>query len=162
MSFASVLLVCAALAAPDSGAVAAETAVVTAAAETSVLTETDMRRALGEECLQRGIAAVNAQRYVAAILAFREAAMHLPDNPQVLFNLATAYYLNNDLANAEAQYLAVTRLRPEDAEALTYLGITRALQGKRRAALADWRRALELDPHNELAQQQLSAYDRRR
>lgn len=162
MSAFSALLVCALLAAPDSSAVFVDTAVSAVMAETVTLTETDMRRALGEECLQRGIAAVNAQRYVAAILAFREAAMHLPDNPQVLFNLATAYYLNNDLPNAETQYLAVTRLRPDDAEALTYLGITRALQGKRRAALADWRRALELDPHNELAQQQLSVYDRRR
>ena len=110
----------------------------------------------GNRLIADGITAINGQHYADAIVIFRKAVVLLPDNATACFNLATACYLNGDQPSAEYYFSRTLQIAPNDVEALVYLGIARYQQGKIDMAIADWRRALELEPGHERARSLLA------
>ena len=66
------------------------------------------------------------------------------------------YWLSNDAARAEAEFLAAVAAAPRDAAAQNDLGISRDLQGRHTDAQDAYRRALEDDPQLQAAQVNLA------
>jgi TolB-like protein len=79
-----------------------------------------------------------------------ETALHLaPDDPAVIEDAGDYYYYGyRDYARATEQYEKLARLRPNDEAVFASLAYIHRRQGQARESLADFRRALELDPDN--------------
>jgi tetratricopeptide (TPR) repeat protein len=78
-----------------------------------------------------------------------------PDFWQARELLGFALVLQGRDAEAQAQFAEVIRYRPDFAPAHLNLGLTLAKQRKTEQALSEFRTALQLDPRNKLAQQQI-------
>ncbi|HEX7896337.1 MAG TPA: protein kinase [Planctomycetota bacterium] len=77
-----------------------------------------------------------------ALDVLTEAARLEPSNPEVRLALGIARYQRGELARAKEEFARL----PEDAVALRWEGYRASKAGDRPAALAAWRRAVELDP----------------
>jgi TolB-like protein len=79
-----------------------------------------------------------------------ETALHLaPDDPAVIEDAGDYYYYGyRDYARATEQYEKLAQLRPNDEAVFASLAYIHRRQGQARECLADFRRALELDPDN--------------
>ncbi len=79
-----------------------------------------------------------------------ETALHLaPEDPAVIEAGGDYYYYGyRDYARATEQYEKLAQLRPNDEAVFASLAYIHRRQGQAREALADFRRALELDPDN--------------
>jgi TolB-like protein/cytochrome c-type biogenesis protein CcmH/NrfG len=90
----------------------------------------------------------------AARLAQGDAAMGhavrlAPDDPDVMRALGTfAYYGYRDYARATEQYEKIAQLQPNDPTVVSSLGLIQRRQGRWTEALANLRKAVELDPGN--------------
>lgn len=69
-----------------------------------------------------------------------------PDSVREHRFLAAAYLLSRDWSKAQATVDAGLALSPEDSKLIADRGEVKAARGDPEGALADWRRALELDP----------------
>jgi len=88
-----------------------------------------------------------------------ETAVRLaPEDPTVIEMQGDYYYYGyRDYAKAAAQYRRLQSLRPNSSEAYGSLGLIYRRQGHGADAIANFRRALELDPHNARYGQSLGA-----
>jgi TolB-like protein len=79
-----------------------------------------------------------------------ETAIHLaPNDPAVIEAGGDYYYYGyRDYARATEQYEKLAQLRPNDESVFASLAYIHRRQGQARESLADFRRALELDPDN--------------
>jgi hypothetical protein len=100
-----------------------------------------------------GRAAYRAGRYEEALSAFDAAKRERPDDPAVEFNRAVTLAKIGRIAEAKESFKRVTdSKRPELQEKAWYnLGNIHAETGERKEALQAYRRALKLDPNDELA-----------
>jgi tetratricopeptide (TPR) repeat protein len=101
----------------------------------------------------KGRAAYDAGKYEDALSAFEEAKKERPDDPAVEYNRAVALAQLGRVAEAKSAFQRVTESkRPELQEKAWYnLGNIHATTGERKEALQSYRRALRLDPNDELA-----------
>ncbi|HVG57223.1 MAG TPA: tetratricopeptide repeat protein [Hyalangium sp.] len=101
----------------------------------------------------KGRAAYDAGQYEDALAAFEEAKKERPDDPAVEYNRAVALAQLGRIAEARSAFQRVTESkRPELQEKAWYnLGNIHATTGERKEALQSYRRALRLDPNDELA-----------
>ncbi|CAH1001805.1 hypothetical protein LEM8419_02712 [Neolewinella maritima] len=115
----------------------------------------------GNAYLLRGNAAFLMEDYTAAIADYEWAQGYGVGETTVTKNLVLALQRaarkageeENDLAKAKAYLLRADSLLPNQYETLRLLGISSGVGGDNRAALEYFRRALELAPDNEGAQQ---------
>jgi tetratricopeptide (TPR) repeat protein len=84
----------------------------------------------------------------SAIDLYKRRLAEQPDDPREYRYLAQAYLVAHDYAEAEQVVAAGLELSPDDARLLEQRGEVRAATGRPEEALADWRRAFELDLHN--------------
>ncbi len=101
----------------------------------------------------KGRAAYEAGNYEEALSAFEEAKKERPDDPAVEYNRGVALAQLGRIAEAKSAFQRVTESkRPELQEKSWYnLGNIHATTGERKEALQAYRRALRLDPNDELA-----------
>jgi tetratricopeptide (TPR) repeat protein len=101
----------------------------------------------------KGRAAYEAGKYEDALSAFEEAKKERPDDPAVEYNRAVALAQLGRVAEAKSAFQRVVESkRPELQEKAWYnLGNIHATTGERKEALQAYRRALRLDPNDELA-----------
>jgi tetratricopeptide (TPR) repeat protein len=101
----------------------------------------------------KGRAAYDAGKYEDALAAFEEAKKERPDDPAVEYNRAVTLAQLGRVAEAKSALQRVTESnRPELQEKAWYdLGNVHASTGDRKEALQAYRRALKLDPNDELA-----------
>ena len=81
-----------------------------------------------------------------------DAAVRLaPDDPAVIEGLGDYYYYGyRDYIRATEQYLRLAQMRPNDPTVYLSLGLIQRRQGRWADAIANFRRALKLDPTNAL------------
>lgn len=85
-----------------------------------------------------------------------DAAVRLaPDEPDVILNGGHFMRTNHDIVGAIEQYERVAQLQPDAAEWRKALGSIQRMQGKWAEALANYRRATQIEPHNTDASQLL-------
>ncbi len=103
--------------------------------------------------VSRGRAAYNAGKYEDALSAFEEAKKERPDDPAVEYNRGVALAQLGRAEEAKAAFRRVTESnRPDLQEKAWYdLGNVHAQAGERKEALQSYRRALKLDPNDEMA-----------
>ncbi len=109
--------------------------------------------------LHRGSARFEQEKYAEAIADLSEALKLRPNYPEVLFLRAKFYKQIGQQESARKDLEAVLRLEPTDAEGWAYRGLVRSSRAwglartpaDERAALADFDRALEIDPRCLLA-----------
>ncbi len=101
----------------------------------------------------RGREAYDAGKYEDALAAFDEAKKERPDDPAVEYNRAVALAQLGRVEEAKAAFQRVTdSKRPELQQKSWYnLGNVHATTGERKEALQAYRRALKLDPNDEMA-----------
>jgi tetratricopeptide (TPR) repeat protein len=101
----------------------------------------------------KGRQAYEAHKYEDALAAFEEAKKQRPDDPAVEYNRAVTLAQLGRAAEAKSAFLRVTESnRPDLQEKAWYnLGNVHANTGERKEALQSYRKALRLDPHDELA-----------
>lgn len=87
-----------------------------------------------------------------ALLAIR----YDPEKVSARYNLATLYLASGRVDEAMAQYRAITEIAPRDSSnAYNQLGVMWARKGDLAQALGNWKKALEADPANENAKENL-------
>jgi tetratricopeptide (TPR) repeat protein len=84
----------------------------------------------------------------SAIDLYRRRLAELPDDPREYRYLAQAYLVAHDYSEAGEVVAAGLELAPDEARLLEQRGEIRAATDHPEEALADWRRAFELDPDN--------------
>lgn len=99
------------------------------------------RSALGDALMRAGAVGRAVRCYSLAVTA-------APKNPFYLHNLGRARLVNGDYIRAVQIFTEVLRLRPKDVSALLDRGVALCRAKKKREALADFRRALQLAPRN--------------
>jgi len=100
----------------------------------------------------KGETAFSNGDYETAIAAFRllSDSLEVREDP-ILLNLANAYFLQSDTANAIQYYSIVTGSEDRKMSSLAYqqLGIINQQQNKMQDALSDFKASLKADPGNE-------------
>lgn len=113
-----------------------------------------------EHLLAKGRSLLSQQAYEEARLAFVAAAKQMPDDPEIYVHVGWAQFL----ASAQDQAAAVTAVREvqrglklssELAEAYLTIGKIHRIAGNQQEAENNLRRAIELDPRNQIAQSEL-------
>ncbi len=140
-------------------------AVLVAVAQAQVQLERDdealasLERALGYapsnvdalQLISRRLAALGrndeAQRYLERL------PEDLRRDPEILLREGVELYNQNDLEGARAKFDLVVQLEPEWADAHYFRGLALMASGENEAALADFRRLLELEPEGERAEE---------
>lgn len=106
---------------------------------------------------QLGLVYVKQKEYAKAIETYQKVAEMDPQFPDIYFNLGYVYAMSNDYPKAEEMYTRVVKLSPSYLdEALFNLGMVQKRQGKQAEAVANFERALSVNPKNELARQELN------
>ncbi|HEY9070052.1 MAG TPA: tetratricopeptide repeat protein [Candidatus Ozemobacteraceae bacterium] len=101
------------------------------------------------ELLNRiGFCYLNMEDPARALERFNEAILLQADNPDFLYNRGHCYGALGQFAEALADFEAVMRLDPGDAEALAFAALYLFYQGERQLALARVEMALEMWPDN--------------
>jgi tetratricopeptide (TPR) repeat protein len=96
------------------------------------------------------------KEYPKAIAAYRKAVELDPSTPDPQFNLGFLYARTKDYQAAEGAFLRVISLSPPYLDEVYYnLGIVQGRMGKRRESMSNLERALELNPKNAKAREQL-------
>jgi TolB-like protein/Tfp pilus assembly protein PilF len=91
----------------------------------------------------------SAARLAEADAAMAQAIRIAPDAPEVIEALGTyAYYAYRDYARATEQYEKLAKLQPNNAVVYSSLGLIERREGRWAQSLADFHRAVELDPAN--------------
>ena len=80
-----------------------------------------------------------------------------PENPQALKLLASANFKSEKYAEAAKLYTQLIETSPEDIEIILALGVCFHHEEDMETARACFKRALELDPYNEIAADNLKA-----
>ena len=80
-----------------------------------------------------------------------------PDNPQALKLLASANFKSENYAEAAKLYVQLAELLPEDIEVILALGVSFHHEQDSETARSCFKRALELDPYNDIAAENLKA-----
>ena len=80
-----------------------------------------------------------------------------PDNPQALKLLASANFKSENYAEAAKLYVQLVEHLPEDIEVVLALGVCFHHEQDLETARACFKRALELDPYNDIAAENLKA-----
>ena len=80
-----------------------------------------------------------------------------PDNPQALKLLASANFKSENYAEAAKLYVQLVEHLPEDVEVVLALGVCFHHEQDLETARACFKRALELDPYNDIAAENLKA-----
>jgi tetratricopeptide (TPR) repeat protein len=94
--------------------------------------------------------------YAKAIAAYRRAVDLDPSAPDSLFNLGFLYARTKDYQAAEGAFLRVISLSPPYLDEVYYnLGIVQGRMGKQQESVSNLKRALELNPKNAKAREQL-------
>lgn len=102
--------------------------------------------AASPEPLLRGITARKAGQWATAATAFRQATSADPSCPLARVLLAEAEEKAGNLAEADGELAAASRLLPDSAALAVALGALRLRRGDPRAAAAEYRRACDLQP----------------
>jgi tetratricopeptide (TPR) repeat protein len=105
---------------------------------------------LGEACIGTG-------RYSAAIDAYGLLLASRPTNREALEGLGYAHFMLRDYTAAETFLRSNVRLNPEAASAHADLAMVYCAQGRTNAGLAEYQRALAIDPKNEQIQRDYQA-----
>jgi tetratricopeptide (TPR) repeat protein/tRNA A-37 threonylcarbamoyl transferase component Bud32 len=96
------------------------------------------------------------KQYPRAIAAYRKAADLDPAAPDPRFNLGFLYVKTKDYRAAEGAFLRVISLSPPYLDEVYYnLGLVQGRMGKRQESMNNLKRALELNPKNAKAREQL-------
>jgi arylsulfatase A-like enzyme/Flp pilus assembly protein TadD len=95
----------------------------------------------------QGVSLAQIGRRDEALVAFARARRADPSNPMVLVQIATVHLLSGRDAAAEEALREALVLSPDMSLAHHTLGLLAARRGDDQAALARWRRALELNPN---------------
>ena len=91
-------------------------------------------------------------RLAQADAAINHAVSLAPDNPEIILMLGRyAYSGYRDYPRATAQYEKIIRLQPNNAPAISSLGVVQRRQGRWLESVTNMRRGLELDPGNQHA-----------
>ncbi len=106
---------------------------------------------------REGIAAYEKEAFEQALKHFTDAQLKSPDQPQMLYNVADAYYKTGNFEAAAEHYRQV--LETEDTglkhKALYNLGNTEFRQGNAKEAVGHYEAALSIDPDDKLAKENL-------
>jgi Ca-activated chloride channel homolog len=106
---------------------------------------------------REGIAAYEKEDFEQALKHFTDAQLKSPDQPQMLYNVADAYYKTGNFEAAAEHYRQV--LETEDTglkqKALYNLGNTEFRQGHAKEAVGHYEAALSIDPEDKLAKENL-------
>lgn len=110
-----------------------------------------------EPSVQRGIDAYQAGKYEDALQAFEEAKKALPNSAAVEFNRGNALFKLNRLDEAKEAYHHVAAMDPRELAAKDYynLGDAWAQMGNKKEAMTAFRKALTLDPSDNMARHNL-------
>ncbi len=98
-----------------------------------------------------------AAEFKTAADAYAKAAGIRANAPELHYNAAVGYQNGNDEADAETEFRAVLKLKPEDADALTGLSGILADQKKFPEAISMAQKAVSLDPKDKDRHRQLGA-----
>ena len=102
-----------------------------------------------------GAAMLQLGRKQDALKCLQRAVQADPDYFDARYNLASALAFNGQFAESARQFEAVLQSRPDDADAEARLGSVLAAQQDYTAAETHLRRALSLDPNNQVAKDNL-------
>jgi tetratricopeptide (TPR) repeat protein/tRNA A-37 threonylcarbamoyl transferase component Bud32 len=96
------------------------------------------------------------KEYPKAVAAYRKAVDLDPNSPDPRFNLGFLYAQTKDYAAAEAAFLKAISLAPPYLDEVYYnLAMVQTRMGKHQESLKNLERALEANPHNAKAKEQL-------
>ncbi len=92
----------------------------------------------------------SAERLDKARVAIEKAVSLAPDSPDVIEKYGDYFYYGfRDYERAVEQYQRLAVLRPNDASVFGSMGLIHRRQGRWKESLAEFRRALEIDPRNQ-------------
>jgi len=115
-------------------------------------------QAFASSAMRDGVDAYNRRKYEDSLSRFQDAQVESPDDPRARFNLASALYQTEKFSEAARGFEEVVS-RSKDAalkqKALYNLGNTSFRQGNPQAAADYYRKALDLNPSDAEAKQNL-------
>jgi Ca-activated chloride channel family protein len=108
--------------------------------------------------LQEGYKAYQKGDYKQALKKFIDGQLKDPDNPEILYNIGSAYYKSGDFAAARDHFSqALPKAPPELKPSLLYnLGNSNFRQGNLQEAVKDYEAALKLAPQDIQAEENLA------
>jgi len=106
---------------------------------------------------QDGLEAYKKGQYDRALKLFIEAQLEIPDKPELLYNLGSAYYKTGDFESAYQHYLQALKGEDQSLRQKTQynLGNTSFRKGQMEQAVKHYESALKLDPDDGQARQNL-------
>jgi Ca-activated chloride channel family protein len=106
---------------------------------------------------REGIAAYEKEDFEQALKHFTDAQLNAPDQPEMLYNVANAYYKTGDFEAAAEHYRQVVETDDTDLKqkALYNLGNTEFRRGNAKEAIGRYEAALSIDPDDKLAKENL-------
>jgi Ca-activated chloride channel family protein len=106
---------------------------------------------------REGIAAYEKEDFEQALKHFTDAQLNAPDQPEMLYNVANAYYKTGDFEAAAEHYRQVVETDDTDLKqkALYNLGNAEFRRGNAKEAIGRYEAALSIDPDDKLAKENL-------
>ena len=114
------------------------------------LTESPQATAV-QQLIQRASAAVAAGSTSIAIESLSQGIGITPENAELFRMRADVYVMQQEMANARADYSTAIRLQPENSNLYNVRGYFLMSQGLTKEATADFEKSLQLDPQNAAA-----------